>query len=292
MRKYYVFTICLLLLLQLEACQEKTTKVEGFAAPESVTSDGEFFYVSNVGAELKPTVKDGDGFISKLSADGKILDLKFISGLNAPKGMVVLNSVLYVADIDKLKGFTLAEGKQVVDLDFSSEGTSFLNGMTVLEDGKLLVSAMDIGALYLVEPSETPSFCRIECATDLYGPNGLSYDPVSGTVYLCSFGKDHKPNGIVGKGRIEKNKFNFTEIYPQKGFYDGMVYHEGKVLFSDWVAFEKQGVLIMEDVETGESSIIDLGEKIGGPADFYLDQKEKKIWIPMMLENKILIAEY
>ncbi|NDV25475.1 hypothetical protein [Desulfovibrio sp. JC010] len=292
MRKYSIIAICLLMFLQLAACSAKTIKVEGFSAPESVTSDGTFFYVSNVGEKLKPMDKDGDGYISRLSADGKVLDRKFISGLNAPKGLTVLNGVLYINDIDHLKGYSVADGKQVLDLDFSAQGTSFLNGMTVIGGGKLLVSAMDTGALFEVDLSAGPAFVRLECDSDLFGPNGLSYDPETGTVYLCSFGKDHQPNGIVGKGRIDGGKFYFERTSLQTGLYDGMVYQDGNIIFSDWVDFKKEGVLIKQNVNSGELSTLDLGEKIGGPADLYLDEKGKRLWIPMMLENKVMIVNY
>ncbi|TIH12702.1 hypothetical protein D0S45_17175 [Marinifilum sp. JC120] len=292
MRKYSIIAICLFMVLQLVACSTQTIKVDGFSAPESVTSDGTYFYVSNVGEKLKPMDKDGDGYISRLSAEGDVLERKYISGLNAPKGMTVLNGILYVNDIDHLKGYSVADGKQVVDQDFSAEGTSFLNGITVIDDDKLLISAMDTGDLFVVDASSNPTVIKLECDTDLFGPNGLSYDSKTGTIYLCSFGKDHKTNGIVGKGRIDGNRFYFEKISPRNGLYDGMVYHEGNIIFSDWVDFKKEGVLIRQDAETGELSTLDLGEKIGGPADFYLDQKGKRLWIPMMLENKVMIVGY
>ncbi|WP_320174864.1 hypothetical protein [Maridesulfovibrio sp.] len=292
MRKYLIIAICAFMALQLAACSTKTTIVSGFSSPESVTSDGHYFYVSNVGEELKPMDKDGDGYISRLSDEGKVLERKFIKGLNAPKGLVVLNGILYVADIDRIKGYSVADGKQVADVDFSGEGTSFLNGIVAISEDKLLVSAMDIGAIYLLDTSSSLNFTRLECDSDLFGPNGLSYDSKTETVYLCSFGKEHQPNGIIGKGYIDDGKFHFEKISPRKGFYDGMVYHDGNIIFSDWVDFKKEGVLIRQDVETGESVTLDLGEKIGGPADFYLDRKGKRLWIPMMMENKVMIAGY
>ncbi|WP_419783332.1 hypothetical protein [Maridesulfovibrio sp.] len=292
MRKYVFGLISLVLALGLAACSAKTIRIDGFSAPESVTSDGTYFYVSNVGEKLKPMDKDGDGYISRLSGDGKVLERKFINGLNAPKGMVVLDGVLYINDIDRLKGYSLLDGTQVLDLDFSSEGTSFLNGMTAIGEGKLLISAMDIGALFVVNTAPKANFSRLDCDTDLYGPNGLSYDPKTGTVYICSFGKDHQPNGIVGKGHIEGNQFIFEKTCQKSGFYDGMAYNEGEIVFSDWVDFKKEGVLICQNLSTGELTILDLGEKIGGPADFYLDTKANRIWIPMMLENKVMIVGY
>ena len=66
---------------------------------------GEDVFVGNVGEKLEPLNKDNDGFISKLDKSGKIIEKKFLSNLNAPKGMNTINGVLYVVDIDTLKGF-------------------------------------------------------------------------------------------------------------------------------------------------------------------------------------------
>jgi hypothetical protein len=58
----------------------------GFAMPESITSNGKRFFVSNQGQDVFS--KDGDGFISEISADGKLVNPKLlpVTGvLNAPK---------------------------------------------------------------------------------------------------------------------------------------------------------------------------------------------------------------
>ncbi|MEJ0081989.1 MAG: hypothetical protein WDM78_13805 [Puia sp.] len=61
--------------------------VSGFEAPESVIKSGDRLFVSNIGgAKGDPMALDSNGFISELSADGKIIHRKFQKGiLNAPK---------------------------------------------------------------------------------------------------------------------------------------------------------------------------------------------------------------
>jgi len=49
-----------------------------------------------------PAEKNGKGFISVLKPDGSIKSLNWVKGLNAPKGMAILDGKLYVADIDQL----------------------------------------------------------------------------------------------------------------------------------------------------------------------------------------------
>ena len=64
---------------------EKVTESSGFNNPESIVKDdaNNVIYVSNVNGN--PTDKDNNGYISKVSLDGKILTQKWIEGLNGPK---------------------------------------------------------------------------------------------------------------------------------------------------------------------------------------------------------------
>src|SRR4051812_22417171 len=84
-------------------CNKSGVKeLTGFKNPESVIVHKDHLFVSNTGEKLDPTTKDGDGYISMLNRkDGKMIEEKFISGLNSPKGMYVKRNVLYVTDIDK-----------------------------------------------------------------------------------------------------------------------------------------------------------------------------------------------
>lgn len=76
--------------------------INNLDSPESViaSSDSSFLYVSNVNGA--GTDKDGDGYISIVSLDGKIIEKKWAMGLDAPKGLAILNNILYIADIDQL----------------------------------------------------------------------------------------------------------------------------------------------------------------------------------------------
>ena len=97
---------------------------------------------------------------------------------------------------------------------------------------------------------------------------------------------------LLRKGKLENGKLDFQKIYTVGGLYDGIAVNNGKVYFSDWVTYEKKGVLKEIDLASGKTVTLDLPEKIGGPADFYLDKDSKKLWIPMMMENSLLITPY
>ena len=71
------------------ALAEEVWSLDGFHAPESALLDNErnVLYVSNISGE--PNAKDGVGFISKVSLDGKMQEAEWVKGLNAPKGLVM-----------------------------------------------------------------------------------------------------------------------------------------------------------------------------------------------------------
>ena len=93
-------------------------------------------YVSNVNGP--PLDKDGNGFISKLSPEGEIEELEWITGLNAPKGMIMDGDKLYVTDIDRLVEIDPETGKIVGT--YPAEGAIFLNDPAVGPDSTVYVS--------------------------------------------------------------------------------------------------------------------------------------------------------
>src|SRR5258705_13685782 len=91
--------------LAVKVISEKTAT--GFKFPESVAYDTEakVLYVGSFGGtELKPGEKDNNGYISKVSLDGKMLEERFLPAagvtMNKPKGIWVAGSRLWVTDID------------------------------------------------------------------------------------------------------------------------------------------------------------------------------------------------
>src|SRR5690606_4618185 len=57
-------------------------------------------YVANIEGEAAE--KDGKGSISIISKEGEIQEREWVNGLNAPKGMGIMDGKLYVTDIDEV----------------------------------------------------------------------------------------------------------------------------------------------------------------------------------------------
>ncbi len=263
----------------------KDKVIEGFNSPESVARKGKYLYVSNLGVKLEPTAKDGDGYISKLDPVGKIVKKDFITGLDGPKGLVVLQNVLYVADIDHLRGFNPQSGKKVFDLDFTAEKTSFLNDIAVKDGGKLFVSATDINKIFEVD---VKAGTYVDIGATVSGPNGLWYGAKERHLYVAGFAnKDGKATGEVGVVDLSQKAATYHKLIDRPGFYDGLQpMGKGTFLVSDWVAFEPgKGVLIRVNAKKGTFEV--LPGVYGGPADFLYLHGKKALYLPRMIDGKL-----
>ena len=279
MKKLFL-PVCVLLSSLINA---QTTKIiKGFNHIESVASDGKYIYAADIGKELNPTAKDGDGKIIKLDLKGNIIDSIFSKEiLNAPKGIAIANGILFAGDIDKLVALDLKTGKKLYDIPFS-DSVSFLNDITVVDKATLYISATDKSKIYKVNLT-TKTYSELITDKTISGTNGLFFDKKSNRLYVNGMGSDNKPNGIVGYVDLSTNKF--TQLAKIEGLFDGIYLSNGKLYTSNWVAFEKKGIIQIIDIKTNHVSEVKLNEPIAGPADFTI--LKNQIIIPEMMTGAI-----
>lgn len=185
--------------------------------PESVLYDGkDVIYVANINGQ--PSARDGNGFISKISTGGKILNLKWITGLDAPKGMGINGGKLYVTNITEVVEISIAENRIVKR--YPAAGSVFLNDISVSPSGVVYISDSRKGYIYRLMNGTLEKWME-----GLDGVNGL----------YC-MGKDlllaGTENSIVQIITTSKRK---SVLVPETGSIDGLV-NCGKntYLFSDW----------------------------------------------------------
>jgi sugar lactone lactonase YvrE len=125
---------------------ERLWVVEGLSAPESaaLSADGTFLFVSNIAGE--PDAKDGDGFISRVGVDGRLIEAQWVSGLNAPKGVVRVGDTLFVTDIDVLAVIDIPAKR--VAARIPAPDARFLNDVAVAPDGTILASDSDVPRIF------------------------------------------------------------------------------------------------------------------------------------------------
>lgn len=147
-------------------------RLEGLANPESavLSSDGAFLYVTNVNGE--GDAKDGNGFISKVSTDGKLLEREWVKGLNGPKGIALVGSRLHVADIDQLVTVDAETGAIVSRTPLT--GAKFLNDTAIAPDGSVRVADSQGSRIYSVTAGAAEIWLEDKL---LEAINGLMFEP-------------------------------------------------------------------------------------------------------------------
>ena len=117
---------CIAAFCLLSALQTNAQTLTGFSYPESIISDGKYLYVTNIGEGANPAAADSNGYVSKLTLDGKIIAKKWTNEkLNAPKGTAIIKDILYVADLNRIVCISVNTGKKVKEIKLDRYGASF-----------------------------------------------------------------------------------------------------------------------------------------------------------------------
>lgn len=171
-------------------------KTPGFSAPDSVLWDApsRLYYVSNQAGS--PFAKDGQGWVTLVGEDGRVLAPKWAQGLNSPKGLALARGRLFVADIDLLAVVDPKSGAILERIPFP--GARFLNDVVAGVDGSVYVSDTLADVIWRLGPDgsleEWANGDRLE------GPNGLF---VRGErLYVASWGKAASDFSTKVPGRL------------------------------------------------------------------------------------------
>jgi sugar lactone lactonase YvrE len=247
--------------------------------PESVLyapTEGVLF-VSNI--DGKPDEKDGQGFISKVSpTNGTIVELNWVSGLNAPKGMAVSDdsSKLYVSDITDLVEIDITNGQ--ITNRYTIPGSTFLNDVASDKQGNIYVSDTGSNSTYKLE--NNTSAPRIWLQTpELNSPNGLYVDNSTNKLVIASLG------GSLSLVDLDNKTIGNLGTQVPMGSLDGIVGDTGENLYyvTDWAAGK---VYAVNSDGTDYRTLIDLQKQ--GTADLEFITSERMVIIPMMQDNKLV----
>ena len=145
------------------------------AIPESVLPVKDIMYVSEI--DGAPWGRDGKGEVGKLSRDGKVIDLNWITGLNAPKGLAIDGDLLYVADLDELVVISISQNK--IDHKIKIAGAEGLNDVTVDKNGVVYVSDTEKACVFRVEKGVATLYLE-----NIKGANGVK--SVGDKLYVLS----------------------------------------------------------------------------------------------------------
>jgi len=189
----------------------------GLSSPEGVAVQGDTLFISNVVGEGAD--KDGEGWITRLSMDGAVLEEKWVDGLNAPKGMAVRDGKLFVSDFDQYHVIDIASA--TIENTYVVEGAGFLNDITTWQGG-VYMSDSGSARIFQVDVNGYKEWLADE---RLGGVNGLTPD---GDRLLIATMRSGSLFETRGAGEL-------TEIATGMENADGIaVLDDGSYLVSSW----------------------------------------------------------
>lgn len=256
---------------------ERLGEVPDLPASESIMYDDvrDIFYVSVMGGD-----DNGDGFITAISSDGKTADRTFVTGLNDPKGSVVIGDTLYVSDGTELVAIDL-EDKSVTR--YAAPGAVFLNDVAKDDAGNIYISDTGQSAIYKFGSDKTLSLWLK--SNQLNRPNGLMIEGDS--MYVASWGEmQGEGDDAVSNGRLLRVDMDSHAVTPIStgpvGNIDGIQRYGDGFLISEW----RGGKIYQVTPGGAASEILSPGQSVGDI--LYLPGREQ-LFLPMNRQGKLLV---
>lgn len=266
--------------------------IDGFKTPESVkwdASSGSWF-VTNINGS--PLARDGNGFISRLTKDGVVDSLHFITGgkngvtLNGPKGIAIIGDTLFVADIDVIRAFNKTTGAPIHSWDVSKQGAKFLNDVAATPNGDVYitdtqvafkadgsVSHTGVDRIFMLARDRKGATIAIQ-SDSLGRPNGIVWDPKNNRFIVLPFGTKAIHAWTPGPGNA------VTTIATGPGQFDGVeITSDGRVLVTSWADSSVSAI--------NGSTLTHVVTGVEAPADIGLDAARGLLAIPLFNKGQV-----
>ena len=250
----------------------------GFSGPEAVRydPDQDVYFVGNFNGS--GSALDNNGFISRLSPEGEIENLRFIAGgvggatLHAPRGMTIVGDTLWAVDVDAIRGFNRRTGAPVASVDFADANAGFLNDIAAGPDGALYITDTGKNRIYrVIRGSRTVALEH----KDLGSPNGITWDQANARYLVVPYGggnaiRSWRPDdrALESVGTSNGAKFDGVEVLGG-----------GRIL----VASQSDSSLHLFTGSTGRAII----RTTGAPADIAVDTRRNRVAVPYISLNRV-----
>lgn len=271
--KKNIFTLALLLFSGIVVSAQKHELVKlwesdsALKVPESVLFDAanKVLYVTNIDG-TDPWGKDGKGSIGKVGTDGKIIAAEWITGFDAPKGMALHNSILYVADLTTIVMVDVKKGRILKKI--AVNGAEGLNDVSAAADGTIYVTDSKTKKLFKVKGGSAEIYLE-----NLKGPNGVL---VRGSdLYILDAGGAYKVNADKSLTLLADG---------MEGGTDGIENIEG----NDFIVSCWAGTIYYVNADGTKELLSDTRPQKANTADLGIDASRKIIYVPTFWKNSVI----
>jgi sugar lactone lactonase YvrE len=253
---------------------EKWAASEGLATPECVlyNPEAEVLYVACI-AGVPPREADGDGYIARLSPQGELLEEKWVTGMNGPKGMGRFEGTLYVTDNTEIVEIDIEKGE--IAKRYPVEGASFLNDITVSPEGVVYASDSDTGKIHVLKDGEVSVLVE---PGPFDRPNGLHHLG-DGKLLVASSADGQVEVLDVESGEVELKAEGISHG-------DGIApLGNGDFLVTNW-----EGEIFYLTADWQLTRLLDTREKMN-TADIEFIQDENLLLVPTFFDNRVVAYE-
>lgn len=237
---------------------------------ESVRYDAEREQLFVACINGKPWEKDGMGFIALLNLDGSIKTGRWVTGLDAPKGMDIHDGHLYVADMDQIV---------VIDIEYATIKEKIripdalqLNDIDIDQKGKVYFSDSETGWIWTMTDGKPEPWIKGEWER----PNGLFVEEER--VLVASSRSQNLSSLSLNDGSQE---IVTTEI----GHGDGIEYtgKEGHYLVTSW-----SGEIFLILPDFSKVSLLRTSDQEINSADIGFNIKAQTVYVPTFFDNRVV----
>ena len=243
-------------------------------SPESIVYDTKtgMYIISNSG--------NGKTGGSIVSMDPVSHDIFYFvtSGVNSPKGLCIVNDVLYCTDVTSVIGFNINDGAELFRVEV--QGSGFLNDITS-DNAHLFVSDNSTNTIYKVDIISKAVEVLVSGGS-LIKPNGLYFDDKLNRILICSY----RAGSTIQAYDLKLDRlFGLTSI--TLDYLDGITLDtEGNCYVSSWA---DEAVYMFKPDFTGDPEVVSNGHF--GPADIYFSSEKDMLAIPNFNSDAIDFIE-
>ena len=246
--------------------------------------DGKLLVGSFGSDEFNPLNTEGKGYILEFTDTVSRVLIPADGTLSAPKGLLVKDGYLFIADVGKMAVYNLAAPNEKPKIVPIPEGELFVNDMA-LHGNTLYVTVTNTGSIYalnVARPSQLDT-AGLKPYVTVPGANGIVIR--GDTMYIASY----PPDGVTTQDNVIYRIDNIstpvaTKLFDRPGQYDGLALSGdgGRLYFTNWVDSE----VGYYDLGTGKTELLTPGVGIEGPARLSTDGK--KLYVPDLPGSKVV----
>ncbi|MDD3108081.1 MAG: hypothetical protein PHV49_02575 [Alistipes sp.] len=235
-------------------------------------------------SELNPLNQEGKGYILEFSDTTSRVLIPADGTLSAPKGLLVKDQCLFIADVGKMVVYNLQDTASAPQVIPFPQGERFVNDMA-LHGNTLYVTVTNTGSLYSLDvthPTRLDTTALTPYVT-IPGANGIV---ISGdTMYVASYPPDGNTTSDHTLYYIENISTPVVQpLIDRPGQYDGLALSPDgtRLYFTNWV----NGEVGYCELATRKVTLLDPQLQIQGPARLSTDGET--LYIPDLVQSQVV----